>query len=115
MKQLFVITFIVIVLLISWQVANFKLFSVERTSLCRHKVGGRNFSLDITRVSAGATTDDVIQISKLYDDGSFEVVQNLEDYNNFVGSGLIGDSLLKLVVRDTGSYEGNADTILVKI
>ncbi|SFW82994.1 hypothetical protein [Chitinophaga sancti] len=115
MKKFILITIIVIALVIIWQVGNFTLFPVERINLSRHPVKGKNFSLDVTYVSTGATTDNVIQIRKLYDDGRVEIVKNIEEYNNFLGASLVGDSLLKLVVSDTGYYKRGPDTIMVKI
>lgn len=115
MRKIILAATIVIILLISWQVATFKLFPVERINLSKHTVKDKSFSIDVSYVSAGATTDDVIQVRKIYEDGRAEILQNMKDYNNFIRASLIGDSLLRLVVSDTGYYERSPDTIVVKI
>jgi len=114
MRRIIIVLVIVIVSFIIWKLASFKMFDVESVSLSKIPIQGRNFVIDINYISAGATIEDVIQVRRLYENGKFDVVRNIKEYNSFLSADLVGGSLLKLVVSDTGYYKRGPDTIMIK-
>ena len=114
MKRFIIIVVIIVMSFCIWKMASFKMFDVEDISLSKIPVKGQGFSIGVNYVSTGATTEDVIQVRKLYNNGKVEVVKNINEYNNFMSSTLVGDSLLRLVLSDTGYYKRGPDTIMIK-
>lgn len=86
------------------------LFEKEETLLATHtRANGEKVS--VYQVSLGATTEDVIQVRN-----GKKNVQVLRAYNCFINSSLIGDTVLKLVLTDTGYHSHNSiDTINVNL
>ncbi|RFM32357.1 hypothetical protein [Chitinophaga silvisoli] len=74
MRRIIIVVVIVILSFIIWKLASFKMFDVESVSLSKIPVKGKNYVIEINYVSAGATTEDVIQVRRLYENGEFDVV-----------------------------------------
>lgn len=108
------ISLVVIVAIVTWKLATFEMFEVEEVGLSSYPIKAKGYTLEIKYVTAGATTTDIVQVRKKYANGKIDIVKNIEGYNDLVSSYLTGDSLLHLVVRDTGYYKRPPDTIVVK-
>ncbi|ATL45710.1 hypothetical protein COR50_00225 [Chitinophaga caeni] len=106
---------LVIVAVVIWKLATFEIFEVEEIELSSYPIRTRGYILEIRYLAAGATTRDVVQVRKKYANREIDVVKNIEGYNVLVSSYLIGDSLLHLVVKDTGYFKRPPDTIVVKL
>jgi len=119
MKKRNIIILIVIGLLaivfIGYKIATFKIFNVEKTSLAKLPVKGKNYVIDISFVQAGATTEDVMQLKKVYSNGKEEIVKNFNKYNCLVKSKLINDTSVQVILSDTCYYANKPDTFNVII
>lgn len=112
----FVIITVVVVTAIStllFLLGNFKMFEVTEDTLASHPVPGKDFTIAINRVAAGATTADVIHVKKVYSDGKSEVLKVMEDNGDPASSELIADSVLRIIVIDAGHERSKRDTIEV--
>lgn len=90
------------------------MFDVENTTLSKIPVKGKQFVIGVNYIAPGATAEDVIQVRKMYGNGEVEVIKNFTEYNNFISANLINDSLLSLILSDTGYYNRAPDTLLIK-
>lgn len=119
MKRKTIIVLIVIVLLAivyaSYKLFNFNLFNVEKTSLAKLPIEGQDFIIDISFVQAGATTEDVIQIKKVFDNGKEEIIRNFENYNYLVGYNKLNETAIQLILNDTSYFENKSDTFRIEI
>ncbi|WP_343673022.1 hypothetical protein [Chitinophaga sp.] len=114
MKKIIVIFLVIIALWGIWKIYSFEMFDVENISLARISVKGKRFVIGVNYIAPGATAEDVIQVRKMYGNGEIDVVKNFTEYNNFIDATLINDSLLKLVLSDTGYYNSRPDTLVIK-
>ena len=89
------------------------LFDKDERLLAEHQKSTGD-KVRIYYVSLGATTNDVIQVRKLNQDSS---IWALDKYNYLKSSKLIGDTILLMVLSDTGFNNNNNkfDTVIVKI
>ncbi len=90
-----------------------KLFDKDERLLAEHQKSNGE-KIKIYYVSLGATTNDVIQVRKSNQDSS---IWALDKYNYLQSSKLINDTLLQMVLSDTGFNNNNNkfDTVIVKI
>ena len=109
--------FIVFLLLVGqiFCTSSCKLYTVDRENLAHIELKERGFSIDVDYVAPGATSEDVLQIRKVYLNGRSEVVKNVSSYNKVLSYQLDGDSLLNLVVSDTESISIRVDTLWLKL
>jgi hypothetical protein len=110
-----VIVGIIVIATIGYKLANFKIFEIEKKSLLELPIKGADYSVDISFIQAGATTEDVIQLKKVYKSGKEEIIRNFSKYNFLIKSELINDSLILVVVQDTGYYGNKPDTFNISI
>jgi len=89
------------------------MFNKNESLLAEHQKSTGE-KIKIYYVSLGATTNDVIQVRKSNKDSSLWA---LDKYNYLKSSKLIGDSILEMVLSDTGFNNRNNkfDTVLVKV
>lgn len=89
------------------------LFKKDETLLAEHKKYNGE-KIKIYYVGLGATTNDVIQIRK----GNQEKPLWVSDKYNFMESSkLINDTLLQLILSDTGfhNYKNKLDTLIINV
>jgi hypothetical protein len=105
MKKLLLVGLLVIAaVLISfvWFMNTFTMFGVEEETLASHPVPGKDFTIAINRIAAGATTTDVIQVQKVHANEKPEILKVVESSSDLVSSELVADSLLRFIlVSDT--------------
>ncbi|WP_343704262.1 hypothetical protein [Chitinophaga sp.] len=112
---IFVFLAIAIILTVTWKLVTFEMFEVTEISLASHPVKSGNYTVEIKYVTAGATTVDVMQVRKVHNDGKVDIVKNIEGYNDLIYSYLTGDSVLYMMIRDTGYDKSFPDTLVVKL
>jgi hypothetical protein len=105
MKKLLIVGLIVVaavlILLVGFMSA-IPMFEVEEETLASHSVPGKDFTIAIKRIAAGATTADVIHVQKVHANGNSEVLKVVENSSDLVSSELVADSLLRFIlVSDT--------------
>jgi hypothetical protein len=105
MKKLLIVALVVIAaVLISfvWFTSAVPMFEVEEETLASHPVPGKDFTIAIKRIAAGATTADVIQVQTVHVNGRSEVLKVVENSSDLVSSELVADSLLRFIlITDT--------------
>lgn len=104
----------VALILFFWLTNSFTMFEVQEETLASYSISGKNFKIEIKRVAAGATTSDVIQIRKIYSEGKFEVLKSIDGYSDLISSNVIADSVLRIIVKDSGYANNSPDTLEVK-
>lgn len=118
MKKVFlislVVTFLIAFIFISVKILGFKLFDVEKKSLGKIVVNDE-IILDINIVETGTTTNNVIQIKKIYSNGSWEILGSFENYNYLENYHRLSDSTIQLVMNDTSYHKNKPDTVILKI
>lgn len=89
------------------------LFDKDERLLAEHQKSTGE-KIRIYYVSLGATTNDVIQVRKSNQDSS---IWALDKYNYLKSSKLISDTILQMVLSDTGFNNNNNkfDTVIVKV
>ena len=89
------------------------MFKKDETLLASYTNSNRE-KINIYYVGLGATTNDVIQVRKPKQDSPLWVS---EKYNCLTSSELLGDTLLQLVLTDTGYHNHNnrLDTVFVNV
>jgi hypothetical protein len=87
------------------------LFEKDEKLLKEH-VKNNGEKIRIYYVGLGATTNDVIQVRKEHQEKPLKV---FEKYNALVSSQLIDDTILQVVLNDTGYFKNTADTFSVNI
>jgi hypothetical protein len=92
-----------------------QLYTIDRETLAHIELTKKGFSVDVDYVATGATSEDVIQIRKVYSNGKSEVVKNVSSYNKLLNYHLDGDSLLSVVLSDTENISVRGDTLRVKL
>ena len=104
---------ITLLILISLIIQGCNLFSNDEKLLAEHIQANGN-KIKIYYVSLGATTNDVLQVRK---DGKDTPIWVSDKYNFVASSKLIDDTLLVLVLSDTGYLNKNNkfDTVLVNV
>lgn len=89
------------------------LFDKNERLLAEHQKSNGE-KIKIYYVSLGATTNDVIQVRKSNQDSS---IWAIDKYNYLKSSKLISDTILQMVLSDTG-FNNNSnkyDTVIVKV
>jgi hypothetical protein len=117
MKWISIITLVIgiAIAFIGYKMATFEIFDVEKTSLAKLPVSGKDYVIDISFVQAGATTEDVIQIKKVFSNGKEEIIKNFSKYNCLVKSKLIKDTIVQVILVNTYYYANEPDTLDVII
>jgi hypothetical protein len=89
------------------------MFKKDETLLSSHQKSNGE-KIGVYYVGLGATSNDVIQVKKLKEDRLLWVS---EKYNFLTSSVLLGDTLLRLVLTDTGyhNHSNKFDTIFVNV
>ena len=88
------------------------IFKKEETLLAEHALTNGD-KIQIYFVAVGATAQDNIQVRKLPDN---KIIASFEKYNYLKGSYLINDSILHLILIDTGYNKTNKfDTLTVEV
>ncbi len=102
-----------IILMIVFIANSCTLFDKDERLLAEHQKSSGE-KIRIYYVSLGATTNDVIQVRKSNQDSS---IWALDKYNYLKSSKLIGDTILQMVLSDTGFNNNNnkLDTVIVKV
>ena len=104
---------IFIILMIVFIANGCKLFDKDERLLAEHQKSNGE-KIEIYYVSLGATTNDVIQVRKSNQHSS---IWALDKYNYLKSSMLISDTILQMVLSDTGFNNNNNkfDTVIVKV
>ena|SRR5689334_13686822 len=92
-----------------------KLFERDERVLTKHILPDGSF-INISYVGTGATTNDVIQILTRTTPNNYRVLKSY-DHNFLEKSELINDSMLRVIMTDTGfhNYKRAFDTVIVNI
>jgi hypothetical protein len=117
-KIILVLTFVIAILIIAvivYKWHTFKLFDVEITSLAKIPFDNKGCVIDISLVETGATTEDVIQIRKVSDNGEVQPIKSFERYNHLIDCKKINDTTILLILKDTSYYANQADTFKINI
>jgi len=88
-------------------------FEKDEKLLATHKIGQAS-EVRIYYLGLGATTNEVIQVRKEVN-RSVEVIKTFENYNHLIGSRMINDSLLQVVIDNTGYLPTKGDTMFVNV
>jgi hypothetical protein len=104
-----------VLIAVVWLRDQFVMFEVQEDTLFSYPMPGKGFKIEGTRVATGATTSDVIQIRKVYKDGSYDVVENIDNYDSLIASNVIENNRLRLIVKDFGYANNDPDTVEIKI
>lgn len=80
-------------------IANAKLELIQN-----HKLDNHDFYVSIVKINSGATSSNVMQIRRVYSDGTHEIINNIENRDSVVHFECVKDSVL-LVVRGRLSAE----------
>lgn len=90
---------------------------VDRKTMLHIPMKEKGFTINVDYVAVGATSKDVIQITKLTSDGQSAILRNLDVHDTILGYSYKGDTMLSLIFFDTAymSIPGKLDTIDVKI
>ncbi|HXB07678.1 MAG TPA: hypothetical protein VNW04_11190, partial [Puia sp.] len=76
---------------------------------------GNGDKIEIYFVTLGATTNDVIQVRRIKAGRKSEILKAFEKYNFLESSRMLNDSMLQLIVCDTGYSKTKSDTIILSI
>ena len=101
-------------LFVLYFVFNFTLFDNKPIEISKFEGSSDKYQLAIYYVPSNATTQDYIQIRKLYSSGVFVVLQNFERYQ-VVKKYSLENRKLRIILSDTSSYIQRQDTILVNL
>jgi hypothetical protein len=74
------------------------LFSVKSELIGSYDLKNNQFYLNILKISSGATDPDIMQIRRVYNDSTYEIVKNIENVDSIVKFNCIRDSAT-LIVR----------------
>lgn len=90
--------------------------TVERRTVLHIPIKEKGVVINVDYVAAGATSKDVMQITR-FSDGKSQVLKNLEVYDTILSYNLRNDTTLSLILCDTAfmSRQEKLDTINVKI
>jgi hypothetical protein len=103
------------VLMLCSTVFSCNLFSEDTPKMLSSlKLGNRNFNISIYYIPANATSQNYIQIRKVYNDKHEEIYKNFERYQGINDLKVVNDSLFRVVVLDTMSYKTRVDTMIIK-
>jgi hypothetical protein len=87
------------------------MFKKDEKLLAEHQKSNGE-KIKVFYVGLGATTNDVIQVRKANQESPIKV---FEKYNYLESSMLVNDTLLQLVLNDTGYFKNKPDTFTVNI
>ena len=74
----------------------------------------RGYTLIFYYIPSNATSQSYVQIRKKYNGNREEVFKNYERYQGITEYKFVNDSLLKIVILDTMSYNQRKDTVFIK-
>jgi hypothetical protein len=74
-----------------------QLFDVEEEYVGRFALPNEEYHLEVVNVATGATSSDVMQFRKVATNGSYYVINNLENVDSLVSCQVVGDTLLVIV------------------
>jgi hypothetical protein len=74
------------------------LFTVKSEMIGSYNINNSHFYINILKVSSGATDPDIMQIRRVYNDSTYEIVKNIENVDSIVKFNCIRDSVT-LIVR----------------
>lgn len=117
-KIILVLTFIIALLIIAviiYKGLSFKLFDTEITSFAKIPFDNKSCVVDICLVETGATTEDVIRIRKVSDNGEVQTIKTFERYNHLIDCKKLNDTTIMLILKDTSYYANQADTFRIDI
>ena len=117
-KIILVLTSIIalfIIAVIIYKGLSFKLFDTEITSLAKIPFDYRGCVIEISLVETGATTEDVIQIRKVSDNGKVQPIKTFERYNHLIDCKKLNDTTVMLILKDTSYYANQADTFKIDV
>ena len=91
--------------------------TVDRRTVLHIPIKEKGVVINVDYVAVGATSKDVMQITRFLSDGKSEIMKNLEVYDTILGYNLRGDTTLSLILCDTVFMSGpeRLDTVNVKI
>jgi hypothetical protein len=89
------------------------MFEKDETLLAEHKKSNGE-RIKIYYVGLGATTNDVLQVRK---ENQNKLLWANDKYNYMISSKLINDTILEIVLSDTGyhNYNNKPDTIILNV
>lgn len=79
------------------------LLTSESKNIGSYNINNNNFYINISKVG-GSTSSDFMQIRRVYNDSTFEVVNNIKDVDSIVEFKYYSDTI-KLIVRGRQSAE----------
>lgn len=104
-----------LLLLTGVMIIRFEQFPIEKEILGVVDSPSGKFKIQISRISAGATTKDVIKIERRYYDGTTELLKNIDNSDRLVSSELLTDELLRVVLADSSYLGKRVDTVDVQL
>jgi hypothetical protein len=75
----------------------------------------RNFDLSVYYIPSNATSQNYIQIRKVFNDKHEEVYKNYERYQGIKELKTVNDTLVRIIILDTMSYKPRVDTMIINI
>jgi hypothetical protein len=118
MKKIFSIIGIIILIacgIFVYKLATFKLFDNKLIFLEQVPIPEKGYSLMIYNFPSNATIQGSIQVHLKYTNREEKLLKNYDRYNRVVSAIPEGDSLLKLELIDTISYQSNVDTFNLRL
>jgi len=91
--------------------------TVDRRTVLHIPIKGKGVVINVDYVAVGATSKDIMQITRFLSDGKLEVLKNIEVYDTILSYNLKDDTTLSLIFCDTVfmSRTKKLDTVNVRI
>lgn len=104
----------IFVAFVIYKISTFSLFDIEIKEVSIIDVPNQDFKVGVFYLPSNATSQDFIQVRKIQNDVG-NVIGNFERYDFVVESELTGDSLLRIVLKDTSLNTVKPDTFLINL
>jgi len=102
----------IVVFIVIYAMSTFSLFDLDMKKIAEIKVPNKNCKISIIYIPSNVTSQNYIQVRKIEDDIEI-VLENFERYDKLVWSELQGDSLLRLVLKNTKTIK--QDTVIITL
>lgn len=106
------ITFVLLLIVVIYFVFSF----VHKELLVEIEIPNENYNIEIYYIDSGALSDNVVQVKKVYNIFSSEIIENIEGYQTVKSWKLLDSSTLELIVGfPETKFPTREDTVLVKL
>ena len=113
-RYLFIIVAVGIVCSVVYLISSLELLPVTEKLLTEFTDHAATKRYQIYFVGGTATTQDVIQI-KGSEGKNFRIIADVAGYDTLISTLVISDSLVRLVLNDTGGISNKNDTLIVNL